>query len=1522
MEIRILVVDDNDDFRNIAKTFLERADSCFKIDTTSDARDAIIELQNNEYDAIVSDYQMPVMDGLELLEAIRSMGNDIPFVMFTGRSREEVAIKALNLGATQYVKKGGDFKSQFTELAHIVKSAVEHRRASIALSESERRYRLLAENVTDVIFTINLDLEMTFVSPSVEKAIGWKPEEIQGKSARHIIELLDFTITIQELEEIIVQELQEQDTIENLGPLQFQIKHKNGNRITIEMKTSALTSQEGRTIGIIGTARDITKRVETSEAAKKSAEQYVKLLEAIHDAVFVLDREYRIILTNHASTRSTDVPQEQLIGKKITDIFPQLENTVFLQTYNKVMNTRQKESVLGPFHFEDGKYGWYQIDVYPTDEGILCISRDVTERETSKKEIERKIEIEQLINRMLSSFFTEDVIDKAITHSIEEIGKTFDASYCAVRVWDNTELPIQKFYLWSKDNNLNIHEAPAIQDYSWLVNQIKLHNILIIENIGEIPDTRAEEKAFFEALNIQSVIAMPLFLSGESSSVIGLGFSETSPHSIENELNLIELVVQTFSEALERRAIQELLEIQKEKYKLLADNSSDIIILADKDLRIEFISPSVEKMLGVSPQDILNKPLTLLIHPRMQKATKRKIEQLYLDNQESDAYHFEIQMMTDTDQEKWGEIAISVLNPHTQDFRIVGEIRDITERRIAEEELRKSEERYRSLIQGFQGIAYRSTPLGEFYFIHGDVEGLTGRKQSEFLTGKIRFLDMVHPDDRDRVKEIGRKCSRIPGYKSKREYRIVSPEGYIRWVQESISNICNESWEVTQIEGVLIDITMTKLAQESLRESEQVLRDLFHSIPDPAFLWRKDENIVYTTLANKAACDLLQMDDIKGMGMRVEELHKYNPEIIELIYKAFDEGVSIRKECATQFSGDGKKIWSMLALSQTADGSVLEILTDLSDQRDTEIALRESERKYRSFVQDFYGIAYRLDIDLKPIFVHGAVEELTGYSAEEIFDISNILHPLVIEDDAIRVAEFWSNILNTSEPQSITYRIRRKDESIRWTEHRVHVIRENDGTPKYIQGTTIDVTEKVKAENELRESEERHRTIINSMHDMILVYDKENRFVQFYCSENSPLYGRPELFIGENSGVTFPTTKNGEAISLVERVRKTGKSHIIDFPMSIDGVKYWFSAQLSLHEDGESIVSVVRDMTRRKKIEEALRDNEEKFRRLFQEIPEPSTLWELQSDGSIILAMVNSSFLEKSNGRISKFIGTPIEEVYDFYPAYCDAIKEVMQTGLPKTLELPLHFENDDNGWFICEFAKTSDNLVLVISTDLTDILEIQKKLTIQKEELSRFAHHMSHDLRNYLHNILGYAVLLEDEYNPEHIKGIVSSVNKAEKLLSKSVDLADAGFIIGTREEVHLKMIMDSIIEAIVPDSITLEMESLPIVVCDPVKVEQALSNILSNAIDHGNPNEITITTRQSNDGIAILIKNDGIPIPQEYRDLILREGFSTREEGGGLGLAIVQKVFDAHGWEIRLEDTQQTCFKISIPKEDLVEF
>ena len=125
-------VDDDVSFLRVSKLILE-LENKFEVDTATSVDEAFCKLETQPYDAVVSDYDMPIKDGLDFLKELREQKNDIAFIIFTGRGREEVAIGALNLGADHYINKSGCPEAVYCELADAIRKIVERKKEARSL---------------------------------------------------------------------------------------------------------------------------------------------------------------------------------------------------------------------------------------------------------------------------------------------------------------------------------------------------------------------------------------------------------------------------------------------------------------------------------------------------------------------------------------------------------------------------------------------------------------------------------------------------------------------------------------------------------------------------------------------------------------------------------------------------------------------------------------------------------------------------------------------------------------------------------------------------------------------------------------------------------------------------------------------------------------------------------------------------------------------------------------------------------------------------------------------------------------------------------------------------------------------------------------------------------------------------------------------------------------------------------------------------------------------------------------------
>ncbi|MFQ5980411.1 MAG: hybrid sensor histidine kinase/response regulator [Candidatus Heimdallarchaeota archaeon] len=210
-----------------------------------------------------------------------------------------------------------------------------------------------------------------------------------------------------------------------------------------------------------------------------------------------------------------------------------------------------------------------------------------------------------------------------------------------------------------------------------------------------------------------------------------------------------------------------------------------------------------------------------------------------------------------------------------------------------------------------------------------------------------------------------------------------------------------------------------------------------------------------------------------------------------------------------------------------------------------------------------------------------------------------------------------------------------------------------------------------------------------------------------------------------------------------------------------------------------------------------------------------------------------------------------------------------------------------------------------------------EELLRQQKEELSEFAHAMAHDLRNHLLSIQGYADLLQSGFDESYAEKINVLAKNMSDMLQRSVVLADAGLIAEKTDEVDLGHLVQEVAKTIIPKDVIFRQEGLPTVLGDHKKLFEVFQNLFENAVTHGKASKIEVHLREGDDGFTILVSNNGVPIPAKDRKKIFERRFTTKEEGGGLGLAIVEKVVTAHGWTISLEPGPELTFGIFIPSE-----
>jgi PAS domain S-box-containing protein len=256
-QIRILHVEDEVGDLELTRLFLKRmGGDDFKISIALSAEEALDKLSRERFDIIISDYKMPRMNGIEFLEALRRTGNDTPFIIFTGKGEEEVAMDALNKGANKYIVKGTVPAIQCGELANSVCEIAEKRRIRELLEEVKERYnRGLVEGIVELPWEMDILARFTYCGPQIKEMLGYDPEGVLSST------LFDFLPPkpkeVQKIRALSNNFSHEPKAIRSIA---IKVLHEDGSIKLIETSVAPIFNKVGRLVGLRGIARDIGKR--------------------------------------------------------------------------------------------------------------------------------------------------------------------------------------------------------------------------------------------------------------------------------------------------------------------------------------------------------------------------------------------------------------------------------------------------------------------------------------------------------------------------------------------------------------------------------------------------------------------------------------------------------------------------------------------------------------------------------------------------------------------------------------------------------------------------------------------------------------------------------------------------------------------------------------------------------------------------------------------------------------------------------------------------------------------------------------------------------------------------------------------------------------------------------------------------------------------------------------------------------------------------------------------------------------
>lgn len=327
--ISILYVDDEPGLQEVVKLQLERTRQ-FSVDISASPRNALEKLSKAGYDAVISDMHMPGMNGIEFLKAVRERYPRLPFIIFTGRGREDVIIEALNNGADYYLQKGCDIRSLFADLQNMIQRAVERRRLEDALQESATRYREFFTTSRDAVFITSADGKWIDFNDALVEVSGYGSRE--EFSAIPVAALY-----ADEESRIAFRDVVLRDGFVQEYPIRA--RKKDGTIIDVLITSVPVRNPDGSVKMFIGTARDVTEQKRMEQALRESEGKYRTLTENAPIGILTCDRTGQITYLNPKVLELLGSPGEDMTRMINLLTYPPLVSIGFADYLRQTLET-------------------------------------------------------------------------------------------------------------------------------------------------------------------------------------------------------------------------------------------------------------------------------------------------------------------------------------------------------------------------------------------------------------------------------------------------------------------------------------------------------------------------------------------------------------------------------------------------------------------------------------------------------------------------------------------------------------------------------------------------------------------------------------------------------------------------------------------------------------------------------------------------------------------------------------------------------------------------------------------------------------------------------------------------------------------------------------------------------------------------------------------------------------------------------------------------------------------------------
>jgi PAS domain S-box-containing protein len=950
--------------------------------------------------------------------------------------------------------------------------------------------------------------------------------------------------------------------------------------------------------------------------------------------------------------------------------------------------------------------------------------------------------------------------------------------------------------------------------------------------------------------------------------------------------------------------------------RLVLEQAADAVVVCDDKGQITRVSRTAEQLCGCSPLRadfeaafpvVLASPLLGgdLISNALRGALLRA----------------EPATLTRVDGSK-ADLLLSATPLQAADGRTIGcviTMVDVSEHRRADEALRASEARFRSVLENSRDVIYRvNVQTGHYDYISPAVETVVGFSPSELAAMDAETSQaLIHPDDAPVLRAAVARLE--TNGTADVEYRQRAKNGDYRWLSNHMSLAKDSSGRPLYRNGNIRDITEQKQAEGALRQSEARHRALFDNSIDAIFATAPDGRVF---AANQVACRIFGMTEEELIragrdGITDWSDPRHGPALAERARSGYlrQELGYVRKD-GTKFTAEV----SSVILPDRATSFV--ILRDITERKQAEETLRESEERFRAIFEHASDAILVTDPagSGKVLSANPAACRMFGYSAEEFVGLDRQSH---IDTNDPRLAE----LLRRRDGQGravAEVTCRRKDGSTFPAEFSTALLADRMGQRRSV-AIIRDITQRKQAEEELRGARQRLESLLENSPLAVIEWSSADYRIVRWSDEATKVFGwTAEETVGRRIdelnwvyAEDWPLVEQVMAEMLNgKRLRNVNKNRNVRKDGSVIHCE-WYNSTLH-HPDGKfSVLSLVLDVTERKRAEEALERSKQRLAEVLDSIEDD--FYALDRDWRFTFA--SEHFTSRIGKRPEDFLGNNIWEMFPKHlgTVYEENLRAAMDKRETRRFEIGGKYTE---AWYRMTASPSAEGIT-VLGTEITENKKIEEALREADQRKNEFLAVLSHELRNPLAPIRNSTYVLEHcEPGGDQAKRALAVIDRQAAQLAHLVDdLLDVTRI--TRNKIQLQndiLELNELVRHTVEDHRTLfdradvrvefHPASQPMFVsADRNRLVQVIGNLLQNAAKfagRGGETRITVRADATERRAVIQVADTGVGMTPElvarlFQPFSQADSTLDRSKGGlGLGLALAKGLVELHGGDI----------------------